>query len=104
MPADQDVDIFAQAIRAIGEPIHGHDASEISMARLLTQLFEVTEMFNMHTQPQLILLQKNMVLAEGVARSLNPHLDMWKTSDPVVTSWIQRNLARLDASQTLQQA
>ncbi|KZL19572.1 putative protein kinase UbiB [Pseudovibrio axinellae] len=92
VPADQDVDVFAQAIRAIGEPIHGHDASEISMARLLTQLFEVTEMFNMHTQPQLILLQKNMVLAEGVARSLNPHLDMWNTADPVVTSWIQRNL------------
>ncbi|SDR25012.1 2-polyprenylphenol 6-hydroxylase [Pseudovibrio sp. Tun.PSC04-5.I4] len=92
VPADQDVNVFAQAIRAIGEPIHGHDASEISMARLLTQLFEVTEMFNMHTQPQLILLQKNMVLAEGVARSLNPHLDMWNTADPVVTSWIQRNL------------
>ena len=92
VPADQDVDVFAQAIRAIGEPIHGHDASEISMARLLTQLFEVTEMFNMHTQPQLILLQKNMVLAEGVARSLNPHLDMWSTADPVVTNWIKQNL------------
>ncbi len=92
VPSDQDVEVFAQAIRAIGEPIHGHDASEISMARLLTQLFEVTEMFNMHTQPQLILLQKNMVLAEGVARSLNPHLDMWSTADPVVTNWIQRNL------------
>ncbi|MTI17919.1 2-polyprenylphenol 6-hydroxylase [Rhodobacteraceae bacterium RKSG542] len=92
VPADQDVDVFAQAIRAIGEPIHGHDASEISMARLLTQLFEVTEMFNMHTQPQLIMLQKNMVVVEGVARSLNPHLDMWNTADPVVRSWIQYNL------------
>ncbi|WP_310618377.1 2-polyprenylphenol 6-hydroxylase [Flexibacterium corallicola] len=92
VPADQDVDIFAQAIRAIGEPIHGHDASEISMARLLTQLFEVTEMFDMHTQPQLIMLQKNMVVVEGVARSLNPYLDMWKTADPVIRSWIEQNL------------
>ncbi|OKL44490.1 2-polyprenylphenol 6-hydroxylase [Pseudovibrio exalbescens] len=92
VPGHQDVDVFAQAIRAIGEPIHGHDASEISMARLLTQLFEVTELFDMHTQPQLIMLQKNMVVVEGVARTLNPHLDMWRTADPVVRSWIQSNL------------
>ncbi|MDD7909658.1 MULTISPECIES: 2-polyprenylphenol 6-hydroxylase [Pseudovibrio] len=92
VPSNQDVDVFAQAIRAIGEPIHGHDASEISMARLLTQLFEVTELFDMHTQPQLIMLQKNMVVVEGVARTLNPHLDMWRTADPVVRTWIQSNL------------
>jgi len=92
VPAHQDVDMFAQAIRAIGEPIHGHDASEISMARLLTQLFEVTELFEMHTQTQLIMLQKTMVVVEGVARSLNPNLDMWKTAEPVVGSWIKDNL------------
>ncbi len=92
VPPNQDVDMFAQAIRAIGEPIHGHDASEISMARLLTQLFEVTELFDMHTQTQLIMLQKTMVVVEGVARSLNPNLDMWKTSEPVVGSWIRDNL------------
>ena len=92
VPADQDVDMFAQAIRAIGEPIHGHDASEISMARLLTQLFEVTELFNMHTQTQLIMLQKTMVVVEGVARTLNPHLDMWRTAEPVVGDWIRENL------------
>ncbi|MEO9526047.1 MAG: 2-polyprenylphenol 6-hydroxylase [Roseibium sp.] len=92
VPAHQDVDMFAQAIRAIGEPIHGHDASEISMARLLTQLFEVTELFEMRTQTQLIMLQKTMVVVEGVARSLNPNLDMWKTSEPVVASWIKDNL------------
>jgi len=90
--ADQDVDMFAQAIRAIGEPIHGHDASEISMARLLTQLFEVTELFEMRTQTQLIMLQKTMVVVEGVARSLNPNLDMWKTAEPVVGTWIKDNL------------
>ncbi|WP_305984887.1 2-polyprenylphenol 6-hydroxylase [Roseibium sp. MMSF_3544] len=92
VPANQDVDMFAQAIRAIGEPIHGHDASEISMARLLTQLFEVTEIFEMRTQTQLIMLQKTMVVVEGVARSLNPNLDMWKTAEPVVGSWIKEHL------------
>ncbi|GGB48140.1 putative protein kinase UbiB [Roseibium aquae] len=92
VPADQDVDVFAQAIRAIGEPIHGQDASEISMARLLTQLFEVTELFEMRTQPQLIMLQKTMVVVEGVARTLNPHLDMWRTADPVVREWIEQHL------------
>lgn len=92
VPAHQDVDMFAQAIRAIGEPIHGHDASEISMARLLTQLFEVTELFEMRTQTQLIMLQKTMVVVEGVARSLNPNLDMWRTAEPVVGSWITENL------------
>jgi ubiquinone biosynthesis protein len=92
VPSDQDVDVFAQAIRAIGEPIHGHDASEISMARLLTQLFEVTDLFDMRTQPQLIMLQKTMVVVEGVARTLNPHLDMWKTAEPVVRGWIEQHL------------
>lgn len=92
VPKNQDVAVFAQAIRAIGEPIHGHTASEISMARLLTQLFEVTELFEMTTQPQLIMLQKTMVVVEGVARSLDPGLDMWKTAEPVVRTWIERNL------------
>ncbi|TYC51877.1 2-polyprenylphenol 6-hydroxylase [Rhodobacterales bacterium] len=92
VPGHQDVDMFAQAIRAIGEPIHGHDASEISMARLLTQLFEVTELFEMSTQTQLIMLQKTMVVVEGVARSLNPNLDMWRTAEPVVGGWIREHL------------
>ena len=70
VPRDQDPAVFAQAIRAIGEPIMDRAASEISMARLLTQLFEVTAQFNMQTQPQLLLLQKTMVVVEGVARTL----------------------------------
>jgi len=92
VPADQDMDVFAQAIRAIGEPIHGQDASEISMARLLTQLFEVTDLFAMETQPQLIMLQKTMVVVEGVARSLNPHLDIWHTAEPVVADYLKSNI------------
>ena len=95
VPAHHDVDSFAQALRAIGEPIHGRNASQISMGRLLTQLFEVTDLFDMRTQPQLILLQKTMVVAEGVARSLDPSLDIWKTSEPVVSDWIRSNLSTL---------
>ncbi len=92
VPMHQDVDNFAQALRAIGEPILGLPADQISMARLLTQLFEVTEQFDMQTQPQLLLLQKTMVVVEGVARTLNPNLNMWKTAEPVVRGWIERTL------------
>ncbi|MFN0192840.1 MAG: 2-polyprenylphenol 6-hydroxylase [Aestuariivirga sp.] len=92
VPRDQDPHNFAQALRAIGEPIMDRQASEISMARLLTQLFEVTGQFNMATQPQLLLLQKTMVVVEGVARTLNPNLNMWVTAEPVVKQWIERRL------------
>ncbi len=88
----QDVDVFAQSLRAIGEPIHGQAASDISMARLLTQLFENTERFDMETRPELILLQKTMVVVEGVGRSLDPELDMWRTAEPVVREWIESHL------------
>jgi ubiquinone biosynthesis protein len=90
--ARHDVLAFAQAIRAIGEPIHGQPAESISMARLLTLLFEVTEMFDMATRPELLMLQKTMVVVEGVARTLDPHFNMWKTSEPVVGHWIRDNL------------
>ena len=92
VPRGQDPANFAQALRAIGEPIMDKPASEISMARLLTQLFEVTGQFNMVTQPQLLLLQKTMVVVEGVARMLNPDLNMWVTAEPVVRDWIERRL------------
>jgi ubiquinone biosynthesis protein len=90
VPAKHSVADFAQAIRAIGEPIHEKRADEISMAKLLTLLFEVTELFDMKTRPELILLQKTMVVVEGVARTLDPKLDMWKTAEPVVRDWIER--------------
>jgi ubiquinone biosynthesis protein len=92
VPAHHSVDAFAQAIRAIGEPIHNRMAEDISMAKLLTLLFEVTGLFDMRTRPELLLLQKTMVVVEGVARSLDPKLDMWTTADPVVREWIARNL------------
>jgi ubiquinone biosynthesis protein len=92
VPPHHDVASFAQALRAIGEPIHGQSAETISMARLLTLLFEVTELFDMQTRPELLLLQKTMVVVEGVARSLDPHFNMWKASEPVVSKWIADNL------------
>jgi len=92
VPAHHSIENFAQAIRAIGEPIHNRRADEISMARLLTLLLEVTGLFDMRTRPELILLQKTMVVVEGVARSFDPRLDIWKTADPVVRAWIERNL------------
>ena len=92
VPSHHSVDDFAQAIRAIGEPIHKRAADEISMAKLLMLLFEVTGLFDMRTRPELLLLQKTMVVVEGVARSLDPKLDMWTTAEPVVREWIERHL------------
>lgn len=92
VPAHHSVEDFAQAIRAIGEPIHDRPAHEISMAKLLTLLFEVTSLFDMRTRPELLLLQKTMVVVEGVARTLDPKLDMWTTAEPVVREWIERHL------------
>jgi ubiquinone biosynthesis protein len=92
VPAHHDVASFAQAIRAIGEPIHGQPAETISMARLLTLLFEVTELFDMQTRPELIMLQKTMVVVEGVARLLNPAFNMWKTAEPVVKEYLTQHI------------
>ena len=92
VPPHHSVEDFAQAIRAIGEPIHNRPADQISMAKLLALLFEVTGLFDMRTRPELLLLQKTMVVVEGVARSFDPKLDMWTVSEPVVREWIERNL------------
>jgi ubiquinone biosynthesis protein len=92
VPRQHSVESFAQAIRAIGEPIHNRTAEDISMAKLLMLLFEVTGLFDMRTRPELLLLQKTMVVVEGVGRSFDPKLDMWNTADPVVREWIARNL------------
>ena len=76
---------FSQALRSIGEPIQGRDAKDISIGNLLTQLFEITNKFNMKTQPQLLLLQKTMVVVEGVAREYDPSLNIWTESEPILT-------------------
>lgn len=92
VPAHMDVDEFARALRAVGEPIFGMDASRISMARLLSYLFEVTERFGMETRTELILLQRTMVVVEGVARSLDPHMNLWHDARPVVENYIKDSI------------
>ena len=84
VPETEDKKKFAQALRSIGEPIQGKDASDISIGNLLTQLFEITNQFNMKTQPQLLLLQKTMVVVEGVAREYDPNLNIWTESEPIL--------------------
>ena len=88
VPAHHPVETFAQALRAIGEPIFGRSAKDVSMARLLQQLFDTTRRFDMQAQPQLVLLQKTMVVVEGVARALDPDFDIWEASRPVIEKWM----------------
>jgi ubiquinone biosynthesis protein len=92
VPRKHAVAQFAQALRAIGEPIMDRPASEISMAQLLGQLFQYTEVFDMQTRPELLLLQKTMVVVEGVGRSLDPEVNMWVVSEPVVRDWMENTL------------
>ena len=92
VPDKFSVEEFAQALRAIGEPIFGKTAEGISMSRLLLQLFDVTHMFGMHLRPELVLLQKTMVQVEGVSRALDSKHDMWSASRPIVERWVKREL------------
>src|SRR5438067_522181 len=91
VPRRRSVDAFTQACRSIGEPILGKPLNEISIARLLAQLFHVTEEFEMETQPQLLLLQKTMVLVEGVGRRLDPAVNIWSLARPLVEQWMRDN-------------
>ncbi|MBC7670152.1 MAG: 2-polyprenylphenol 6-hydroxylase [Gemmatimonadaceae bacterium] len=93
VPAHQDRDAFAQALRAVGEPVFGRDARQVSMGKLLAQLFEMTALFDMALRPELVLLQKTMVTVEGVARRIDPTHDLWAAADPVVRRWIARELS-----------
>jgi ubiquinone biosynthesis protein len=111
VPASQSVEGFAQACRAIGEPILGRPVNEISIGRLLAQLFQVTETFAMQTQPQLLLLQKTMVTVEGVARAIDPTVNFWDAARPSIAEWVTENLgpearlrdAALEAGRILRQ-
>jgi ubiquinone biosynthesis protein len=89
VPQDASKEEFAQALRSVGEPIFGQTIKDISGGNLLAQLFEITEKFNMATQPSLLLLQKNMVVVEGVARKLFPETNIWEVSRPVLENWLQ---------------
>ncbi len=92
VPAHKSVEQFAQAARTIAEPILGKPIAEISIAKLLGQLFQITEDFEMETQPQLLLLQKSMLLAEGVGRNLAPEVNMWELARPLIEDWMRKRL------------
>ena len=92
VPLDQSKDAFSQALRSIGEPIFGQSIKNISAGKLLAQLFEITEQFNMATQPQLLLLQKTMVVVEGVARTLDEDANIWEISKPVLEGWLKKEV------------
>ena len=89
VPSSASKEEFAQALRSVGEPIFGQSIKDISGGNLLAQLFEITEKFNMATQTQLLLLQKNMVVVEGVARKLDPETNIWNVSKPILEQWIK---------------
>ena len=89
VPRDVSKEEFAQALRSVGEPIFGQSIKDISGGNLLAQLFEITEKFNMATQPPLLLLQKTMVVVEGVARKLYPETNIWEVSRPVLEDWLK---------------
>ncbi|KAA5607234.1 2-polyprenylphenol 6-hydroxylase [Roseospira marina] len=95
VPADQSVEMFTQACRSIAEPIMGKPLAEISIARLLGQLFQVTETFQMEAQPQLLMLQKSMLVTEGVGRTVAPTVNMWELARPLIEDWMVRNLGPL---------
>ncbi len=92
VPADRSVDAFTQACRSIAEPVLGKPLAEISIARLLGHLFHVTETFGMEVQPHLLLLQKSMLLTEGVGRRLDPNVNMWELARPLIEDWIAHNM------------
>ena len=93
--SDQSVDDFSQALRSIGEPIINQKAKDISMGRVLVQLFDITKQFNMSLQPQLLLLQKTMIIVEGVARKFNPEINFWEISKPEIELWLKDELGPL---------
>ncbi len=92
VPRHTDIDAFEESCRMIAEPIFGQPLKEISIARLLAQLFKVTEEYEMPVQPQLLLLQKTMVVLEGVGREINPNLNMWLLAEPLIREWMIDNL------------
>ena len=89
VPVTASKEEFAQALRSVGEPIFGQNIKDISGGNLLSQLFEITEKFNMATQTQLLLLQKTMVVVEGVARKLYPDTNIWNVSKPILENWLE---------------
>jgi len=92
VPPHHNIDEFATALRAVGEPIRGLPVKDISIGRMLDGLFKITRDFDMQTQPHLLLLQKTMVMEEGVATALDPDINMWEAAEPFLTEWVRSEL------------
>jgi ubiquinone biosynthesis protein len=92
VPSHHDIDEFATALRAVGEPIRGLPVKDISVGQMLDGLFKITRDFDMPTQPHLLLLQKTMVMEEGVATALDPNINMWETAEPFLREWLRTEL------------
>jgi ubiquinone biosynthesis protein len=92
VPAYHSLEEFATALRAVGEPMRGKPVSELSVGQMLEGLFAITRDFDMQTQPHLLLLQKTMVMVEGLATQLNPEINMWEVSGPFVRDWLRDEL------------
>lgn len=101
---DYSLEAFAQAMRAVGEPLQGRNAAQVDMSRVLQQLFDVTEMFDMHLRPELVLLQRTMVTVEGVARVLDPEIDMWDAATPVVREYVNNAIGPRAQAEKLRDA
>ena len=91
LPAGQPRDVFAQALRSVSEPIFDRPLQDISFARLLARLLQLTESFDIPAQPQLLLLQKNMMMTEGISRRLDPDLNIWTLAEPLIEAWMIEN-------------
>ena len=92
VPPHHNIDEFATALRAAGEPIRGLPVKDISVGQMLDSLFKITRDFDMQTQPHLLLLQKTMVMEEGVATALDPDINMWETAEPFLREWVRGEL------------
>ena len=92
VPPHHNIDEFATALRAVGEPIRGLPVKDISISAMLDGLFKITRDFDMPTQPHLLLLQKTMVMEEGVATALDPDINMWETAEPFLNEWVRSEL------------
>lgn len=104
VPPGHSMEAFAQALRAVGEPLQGRNAAQVDMSRVLQQLFDVTALFDMHLRPELVLLQRTMVTVEGVARSLDPEIDMWAAATPVVKDYVNKAIGPMAQAEKLKSA
>ncbi len=102
VPAEHSMDDFAQALRSVGEPIHGQTAEDLPMGRIIMQLFDITEQFGMRMRPELVLIQKTMVQVEGVARAIYPPHDIWESARPIVERWVAREFGPVGAAKLAQ--